>query len=551
MAETSTKPYLVRALYEWCCDNGYTPYLAVSVDADTRVPMQYVRNGEIVLNVSPAATHQLNISNERVEFQARFSGVAQGLSIPIGNVTAIYARETGHGMAFEVSRPQPVVDEGDELAQRRQQGQQAGDGRRRDGAERGDGARTDGNRGRGPRSVGEAESAGGSESGGAEVIAFGPDAARRRRRSEEDERGSESAEGSRRGRDRQGGESRPQQGRPSSGGGSEGATVQPLTRPTVVGSAGDAARPTPRSGPGSPADAERAGRQSGEAGEPQPDGAPTDAGSEPTGAEPTGAEPTGAELTGAELTGARPTPTDAAAQAGAEGGADAGAEDGTDPGIGASAGTVSDGAAADARDGASSVSAAGEAIAGDDAAVEGIPGRGEAGKGETGQGRNRSGRSPRPARDERRDRRPDGRGQSRQQGRAPAGDSPLADGVDAGAGTGAGTGAVEAADRPVVEVPRPRPTVAPRAASGQPVAADPPKGPRQSSLEGFESEEGRPDVGPANRGGGERRERGPLPATTRSREDRADEGRHPSDGPEPPDDGGNGGGRRPRLTRVK
>ena len=181
MAETSTKPYLVRALYEWCCDNGYTPYLAVSVDARTRVPMQYVKNGEIVLNVSLSATHQLQIGNDLIEFQARFSGVAQTLSIPIGNVTAIYARETGHGMAFEITRPAlPVADDGDELARRRQ-GQQGGDGeRRRDAGERSEGGRSDGGRGSG--SPAQEAAAGSAESGGAEVIAFGPDAARRRRR---------------------------------------------------------------------------------------------------------------------------------------------------------------------------------------------------------------------------------------------------------------------------------------------------------------------------------------------------------------------------------
>lgn len=115
MAETSTKPYMIRALYEWCCDNGYTPYLAVAVDAHTRVPRQHVKGGEIVLNVSPMATSRLSLGNELVEFQARFSGVAQQISIPIGNVSAIYARETGHGMAFDVSRTMAAA-EGEETA---------------------------------------------------------------------------------------------------------------------------------------------------------------------------------------------------------------------------------------------------------------------------------------------------------------------------------------------------------------------------------------------------------------------------------------------------
>ena len=111
MAETSTKPYMIRALYEWCCDNGYTPYLAVAVDEHTIVPRQHVKGGEIVLNVSPMATSRLTLGNELVEFQARFSGISQQISIPIGNISAIYARETGHGMAFDVPRAPAVTDD--------------------------------------------------------------------------------------------------------------------------------------------------------------------------------------------------------------------------------------------------------------------------------------------------------------------------------------------------------------------------------------------------------------------------------------------------------
>lgn len=98
----STKPYLLRALWEWCCDNGLTPHLAVTVDARTRVPREFVRDGQIVLNVGPSATNKLQIGNEFVEFQARFGGVARELSVPIGRITAIYARENGAGMAFEL-----------------------------------------------------------------------------------------------------------------------------------------------------------------------------------------------------------------------------------------------------------------------------------------------------------------------------------------------------------------------------------------------------------------------------------------------------------------
>ena len=98
----STKPYLLRAIWEWCCDNGYTPYLAVVVDQRTRVPREFVRDGQIVLNLGPDATNKLQMGNDYIEFQARFGGVARDLSIPLSQVAAIYARENGAGMAFEL-----------------------------------------------------------------------------------------------------------------------------------------------------------------------------------------------------------------------------------------------------------------------------------------------------------------------------------------------------------------------------------------------------------------------------------------------------------------
>ena len=112
MGEIPTKPYLLRALYEWCVDNGYTPHLAVKVDAQTRVPPEHVRNGEITLNVSPGAVHKLQMGNDLIEFSARFAGAARQLSVPVANVYALYARETGHGMTFEVdlSKPAPQAD---------------------------------------------------------------------------------------------------------------------------------------------------------------------------------------------------------------------------------------------------------------------------------------------------------------------------------------------------------------------------------------------------------------------------------------------------------
>jgi stringent starvation protein B len=104
MSETSTKPYLLRAIYEWCTDNGYTPYLAASVDGQTQVPMEFVKNGEIVLNISFSATSGLKMDNDFVHFHARFAGVSREIFVPVDNVVAIYARENGQGMAFEVTR---------------------------------------------------------------------------------------------------------------------------------------------------------------------------------------------------------------------------------------------------------------------------------------------------------------------------------------------------------------------------------------------------------------------------------------------------------------
>ncbi len=104
MSEISTKPYLLRAIYEWCTDNGYTPYIAVWVDEKTRVPHEYVKDGEIVLNVSAVATSSLTMANDYIQFSARFGGVPRDIVVPIDNVLAIYARENGQGMAFEVMR---------------------------------------------------------------------------------------------------------------------------------------------------------------------------------------------------------------------------------------------------------------------------------------------------------------------------------------------------------------------------------------------------------------------------------------------------------------
>ncbi len=101
MTELSTKPYLIRAIYEWCADAGFTPYLSVKVDANTRVPMEYVKGGEIVLSISQLATRDLTIGNEVVQFSARFNGVSREVSVPIYAVQGVFARENGRGVFFD------------------------------------------------------------------------------------------------------------------------------------------------------------------------------------------------------------------------------------------------------------------------------------------------------------------------------------------------------------------------------------------------------------------------------------------------------------------
>jgi stringent starvation protein B len=105
---SSTRPYLIRALHDWCTDNGFTPYLAVFVDSRVQVPLDYVKNNEIVLNVGFEATSGLQLGNEFIEFKGRFGGVAREIVVPVDHVIAIYARENGQGMAFPVPTETPA-----------------------------------------------------------------------------------------------------------------------------------------------------------------------------------------------------------------------------------------------------------------------------------------------------------------------------------------------------------------------------------------------------------------------------------------------------------
>lgn len=108
MSEPSTKPYLIRAIYEWCADSGLTPYLAVRVDGNTRVPMAHVKNGEIVLNLGVDAVRHLHMGNEEITCGGRFGGVPHDLFIPVAAVIGIFAKETGQGLVFQGQESSPA-----------------------------------------------------------------------------------------------------------------------------------------------------------------------------------------------------------------------------------------------------------------------------------------------------------------------------------------------------------------------------------------------------------------------------------------------------------
>lgn len=110
----STKPYLIRAIYDWCADSGLTPYLAVRIDAYTRVPMAYAKDGEIVLNLSPAAVRNLQLGNDEITCGGRFGGVAHEIVVPVTAVIGIFAKENGQGLVFQAEESEPPPDDGDE-----------------------------------------------------------------------------------------------------------------------------------------------------------------------------------------------------------------------------------------------------------------------------------------------------------------------------------------------------------------------------------------------------------------------------------------------------
>jgi stringent starvation protein B len=129
MKPSSTTPYFLRALYEWCLDNGFTPHIVAAVDEATKVPQEYVKDGQIVLNIGPAATRNLTIDNDWVRFSARFGGVSREVAVPIRAVAGIFARENGQGMKFQREEAGGAVEA--------EQPAEAGDGRPQDTPPRG------------------------------------------------------------------------------------------------------------------------------------------------------------------------------------------------------------------------------------------------------------------------------------------------------------------------------------------------------------------------------------------------------------------------------
>ncbi|HEY0664767.1 MAG TPA: ClpXP protease specificity-enhancing factor [Gallionella sp.] len=114
MSELSTRPYLIRAIHEWCVDSGLTPYLAVRVDEHTEVPRQHVKDGEIVLNLSADAVRNLQLGNEMITCTGRFSGVSFELMVPVHAVIGIFAKETGQGLVFQNEpHPEPPASGGE------------------------------------------------------------------------------------------------------------------------------------------------------------------------------------------------------------------------------------------------------------------------------------------------------------------------------------------------------------------------------------------------------------------------------------------------------
>ena len=242
MAEISTKPYLIRAIYEWCCDNGYTPHLVVKAGGRARLPMAYVRNGEIVLNVSPTATNGLQMGNDVIEFQARFNGVPEYVVVPVDNVLAIFARETGFVVPFNIGPAAGADAEASDAGSAGAEGGAAGGP-----ADAGAQPARPGQEGQGTSQGGQAAGGAPAPAGGGDVVDFRAARAARPGLKAVPKPGAEDASDASRPADKEGPKGRGTQADPAKGNVREGASEKGRGRSSggsSVSPVGDASAPT-------------------------------------------------------------------------------------------------------------------------------------------------------------------------------------------------------------------------------------------------------------------------------------------------------------------
>ena len=242
MAEISTKPYLIRAIYEWCCDNGYTPHLVVKAGGRARLPMAYVRNGEIVLNVSPTATNGLQMGNDVIEFQARFNGVPEYVVVPVDNVLAIFARETGFVVPFNIGPAAGADAEASGAGSAGAEGGAAGGP-----ADAGAQPARPGQEGQGTSQGGQAAGGAPAPAGGGDVVDFRAARAARPGLKAVPKPGAEDASDASRPADKEGPKGRGTQADPAKGNVREGASEKGRGRSSggsSVSPVGDASAPT-------------------------------------------------------------------------------------------------------------------------------------------------------------------------------------------------------------------------------------------------------------------------------------------------------------------
>lgn len=239
MAEISTKPYLIRAIYEWCCDNGYTPHLVVKAGGRARLPMAYVRNGEIVLNVSPTATNGLQMGNDVIEFQARFNGVPEYVVVPVDNVLAIFARETGFVVPFNIGPAAGADADASGAGSAGAEGGAAG-GPVDAGAQ----PARPGQEGQGTSQGGQAGGGASAPAGGGDVVDFRAARAARPGLKAVPKPGDKDTSDALRPADEEGPKGRGTQADPAKGGATEGASEKGRGRSSSGSSVGDAPAPT-------------------------------------------------------------------------------------------------------------------------------------------------------------------------------------------------------------------------------------------------------------------------------------------------------------------